>query len=79
MQSLFFKRIADTPKVLSTTALWLSLLLGGCNIADPAQQANTEILSIANDGFAGSSVNVLAGVKQTLFTSGKSPTEGQII
>ncbi len=70
MQSLFFKRIADTPKVLSTNALWLSLLLGGCNIADPAQQANTEILSIANDGFAGSSVNVLAGVKQTLFTSG---------
>ncbi|WP_323816288.1 BNR repeat-containing protein [Cellvibrio sp. NN19] len=69
MKSLFFKHIASTPKALSTTVIWLGLLLGGCNMTGSAQQANIQIFPIASDGFAGSSVNVLAGVKQTLFTS----------
>ncbi len=56
-------------KLLACSLLCISLI-SGCSSSSFSPRADTQILPIASDGFAGSSVNVLAGVKQTLFTSG---------
>lgn len=54
--------------------LVLSVVIGvinSCTNTAPQKSSSVQTLLIADNGFSGSSVNVLAGVKQTVFTSGE--------
>jgi hypothetical protein len=58
---------------------------GAPEVIEPAPQAAVTILPISDQGFAGSSINVVAGLQNTLFTNGENQyaafygAEGQLL